>query len=543
MMTETPPPFSAAEPIIKHPRKWLPSMVWVIPFLAALIGASLVLQTFWSRGPIITVSFNSAEGIEVNKTKVKFKDVDIGEVTAVHLADDHSRVVVTIELLKEARQFAVSDSRFWVAKPRLAGGSVSGLETLMSGSYIAVDGGHSTEKSTTFVGLETPPVVASDIPGKRFTLLAGDIGSLDVGSPIFFKRIPVGHVESYALTPNGHSLTLGVFIKSPYDRFVTADSRFWHSSGIDLRLDAGGLKLNTQSLATILLGGVAFENFTEGDTLIPAPEGTQFLLAADHGEALKSPDTNPFVMKLRFHQSVRGLAVGASVNFLGVDIGHVRSIELNLDPVTGALSPLVVVDIFPDRLPTSVEPSSGQETYHQRALLIGEAVRRGMRAQLRTGSLLTGQLFIALDFFPAAPAARFDASANPVELPTVPGDFEELYQQVQTILHKLDKVPFDTLGKDAHVMLTDLDRSLKQLDVTLRQTNSDVLPEVRDSLQQIRKTMEDVQATMAGDSPLQQDTRQALKGLTEATRSLKALTDSLERQPESLLRGKKEHQP
>lgn len=542
-MTETPPPFSAAEPIVKHPRKWLPSIVWIIPFLAALIGASLVLQTLWERGPTITVSFSSAEGIEVNKTKVKFKDVDIGEVTAVHLAADHSQVLVTIELLKEARQFAVADSRFWVAKPRLAGGSVSGLETLMSGSYIAVDGGHSTETSATFVGLETPPVVASDVPGKRFILLASDIGSLDVGSPVFFRRIPVGHIESYVLNPNGRSLTLGVFIKAPYDRFVTADARFWHSSGIDLQLDAGGLKLDTQSLATILLGGVAFESFTEGDAPTPAPEGTQFPLAADHSEALKNPDTNPFAMKLRFHQSVRGLAVGASVNFLGVDIGHVRSIELNLDKVTGELSPIVIVDIYPDRLPTSVEPSSDQATYGQRALQVGEAVRRGLRAQLQTGSLLTGQLFIAMDFFPAAAAARFDASADPVELPTVPGDLEELYQQVQTILHKLNKVPFDTLGQDAHVMLTDLDRSLKQVDAALRQTNTDVLPQVRDSLLQIRKTMEELQATMAGDSPLQQDARQALKGLTEATRSLKSLSDSLERQPESLLRGKKEPKP
>lgn len=530
-----------AEPVIRPPKRWLPSLVWAIPLLAALIGLSLVVQALWERGPTITVSFSTAEGIEVGKTKVKYKDVDIGEVTAVHLAPDRAKVMVTIDLLREARNFAVADSRFWVVRPRLAGSGVSGLETLLSGAYIGVDAGHSDQAAQDFAGLETPPVVASDIPGRRFKLHAADIGSLDVGSPVFFRRIPVGHVESFALDPDGRSLTLGIFVKSPYDRFVTTDTRFWHASGIDLRLDASGVKLDTQSLSTILMGGVAFETPIEGETTQPAQDGAQFALASDHGEALKNPDGNTFPMLLRFHQSVRGLSIGAPVDFRGVELGRVHWIGLAFDKVAGDFTPLVVVDIFPDRLVSAgALPADKESSISQRDRKMAELVAKGLRAQLRTGSLLTGQLYVSLDFFPNAPAAKFDLKANPLEMPTVPGDLQELYQQVQSILRKLDKIPFDTLGEDAHRVMTDLDSSLKRLDTALAHTDKDVLPEVKASLAQISKTMESLQTTMAGDAPLQQDSRQAMRSMTEAARSLKALTDSLERQPESLLRGKKD---
>lgn len=540
-MTDAPPnpPFHALpEPVVEPPRRWRFSMVWAIPLLAAVIGLSLVVQAIWQRGPTITVSFSSAEGIEPGKTKVKFKDVDIGDVKTVRLTPDRSHVVVTIELVKDARQLAVADSRFWVVRPRFAGAGISGLGTLLSGSYIGVDAGHSDDSRSDFAGLDAPPVVASDIPGHRFKLEAEDIGSLDVGSPVYFRRIEVGHVESFALEPDGHRIALGIFVKSPYDRFVTADSRFWHASGVDLRMDSGGVQLQTQSLASILMGGIAFE--TEGGAAAAAPDGTEFTLAADHAAAVKAPDGAPETVILRFRQSVRGLAVGAPVDFRGIEIGVVRSIGLKFDPAAGDFSAPVTVDIYPDRL----APQNGASVNKDRAVrvaLVADLVQRGLRAQLRTGSLLTGQLYVAMDFFPDAPAVHFDSRAQPLELPTVPSDLEELHQQVQSILRKLDKIPFDTLGEDAHRAMVSLNTSLKRVDTLVQRTDSDVLPEIRDSLKEMRRTMEATQSSLAEDSPLQQDARQALRGAAEATRSLKALTDSLNRHPESLVRGKKEN--
>jgi len=538
-MTDVPPnpPFQdLPEPMVEPPRRWRLSMVWAIPLLAAVIGLSLVVQAIWQRGPTITVDFASAEGIEPGKTKVKYKDVDIGEVKTVRLAQDHSRVVVTIELVKDAQQLAVTDSRFWVVRPRFAGSGVSGLGTLLSGSYIGVDAGHSSDDRSDFVGLDTPPVVASDIPGHRFTLQAEDIGSLDVGSPVYFRRIEVGHVESFALQADGHRIALGIFIKSPYDRFVTASSRFWHASGVDLRLDSAGVRLETQSLATILMGGVAFET-PVGDGSAAAADGAEFSLAADHAQAMKSPDGAPETVILRFRQSVRGLAAGAPIDFRGVEIGVVRSIGLIFDPAANDFSVPVTVDIYPDRLTFNADTKTNDRTL--RITHVAELVKRGLRAQLRTGSLLTGQLYVAMDFFPNTPPVRFDTLVTPLELPTVPSDLEELHQQVQSILSKLDKVPFDTLGQDAHRALVSLDAGLKRIDTLARHADSDMMPEIRDSLREMRRTMEATQASLAEDSPLQQDTRQALRGVADATRALKALADSLNRHPESLVRGKK----
>jgi paraquat-inducible protein B len=510
------------EPTVSASPRWLPSLIWAVPLVAALIGLSLAVQAVRQKGPEITVSFASAEGIEPGKTKVKFKNVDIGEVRSVRLADDRKRVVAEIALDKSAESFAVADSRFWVVRPRLGGSGISGLGTLMSGAYIGIDAGNSAERRKHFEGLEDPPVVASDVPGNRFVLSAHDIGSLDVGSPVYFRRIAVGHVESFALEDDGRGIRLEVFVKSPYDRFVTADSRFWHASGIDLNLSADGVKLQTQSLAAIMIGGVAFE--TPGDGA-PAASGTRFDLATDREEAVRTPDGEPQTVVLRFQGSVRGLTIGAPVDFRGVRIGQVVALGIDYDPAADAFSAPVTAVIYPDRLGS---PSfSGKSASAVRARHL---IKRGLRAQLRTGSLLTGQLYVALDFFPEAkPAALIVGKDGLPELPTIPGDMEELQQQVRAILKKLDAVPFDEIGRN-------LNRVLVRLDGLSAETQRELLPELRASLAAIAQTL-------AADAPAQQDARAALRAMAEAARSLKALADGLDRQPESLIRGRKDDAP
>lgn len=533
-------PFRPAEPHVAPSRRIRPSLVWGIPLIAALIGLALVVQTLSKRGPTITVSFASAEGIEPGKTKVKFKNVDIGDVKTVTLTPDRTRVTATIDLVKEAETFAVEGSRFWVVRPRFAGSGISGLGTLLSGAYIAVDVGRSDRKVTDFTGVDEPPVVASDVPGRRFQLHAADLGSLDVGSPVFFRRIEAGHVEWFSLNPDGNGLTLGVFIKAPYDRFVTPDSRFWHASGVDLRLDAGGVRVQTQSLATILLGGVAFETLPGGDPAAHVAEGTQFWLAADRTEALKAPDGTPQTLVLRFRQSIRGLSVGAPVDFRGIEIGQVRSIDVTYDRSTGDFFSPVVVDIYPQRLGSASATFRADSTPEQQLQLLGNLVRHGLRAQLRSGNLLTGQLYVALDFFPKADPVRFDARLDPPELPTLPSDLQELQAQVQGILRKVEALPLETLGQDAHRVMTALEGTLKRLDTLAARADRETLPEVVLAVRDLRQTLKVLEGNMAGDAPLPQETRQALKGLSDAARSIKVLTDTLERNPEALLQGKKE---
>ncbi|MBB6254571.1 intermembrane transport protein PqiB [Nitrospirillum iridis] len=536
---ENAPAGSLPEPVIDPGRRWVPSLVWLIPLLAAAIGLTLVVKTLWMRGPSITISFVTADGIEPNKTKVKFKDVDIGEVKAVTLSPDHAHVLVKVDLTKDTKGFAVEDSRFWVVRPRFAETGVSGLNTLLSGSYIGVDAGRSDNPRTEFTGLEDPPVVASDVPGQRYTLHTDDIGSLAAGSPIYYKRIPVGHIERYTLDKDGRRITLRVFIKSPYDSFVTKNAKFWHASGIDVRIDGSGLKVDTQALATILMGGIAFE--VPPDTpMTPAPAGSEFELAANHADALKAPDGYHVPVLLRFHQSIRGLTVGAPVDFRGVELGNVTSVGVEYEPASQDFAARVTVNIFPDRLSSYERTLPPEADTAARLKVLGQLVEHGLRAQLRTSSLLTGQLYVALDFIKNAPPATLDPKGDPVELPTVPGDLEALYEQVQQIVSKLNKIPFDAIGENARKALASVDSATRHIDDLVQHADHDVLPEIRDSLKQMEQTLAATQASVAPDAPLQQDTRQALKGVMDATRSLKALSDSLERHPESLVRGRKD---
>ncbi|WP_233170650.1 intermembrane transport protein PqiB, partial [Aquitalea sp. ASV15] len=323
MMSDQHPPQTAAEDLPAHPpsvplavaerrrpSRWSPSLVWLIPLVAALIGGYLAVQAILSRGPTITITFRSGEGLEAGKTRIKYKDVDIGEVTAVRISPDSKNIEATAQLSKEAERFLARDSRFWIVRPRIAGGSVSGLGTLLSGAYVGMDAGKSSEMSQHFTGLEVPPILTGDLPGRQFVLKATELGSLDIGAPVYFRRVPVGQVVAYQLGQQGRHVDITVFINAPYDRFVTEDSRFWHASGVDLSVSANGLKVHTQSLSAIMLGGVAFETPLTVQEGRPAAASSTFLLANSRDQAMQSPDHEVLPLQLKFQQSVRGLTVG-----------------------------------------------------------------------------------------------------------------------------------------------------------------------------------------------------------------------------------------
>lgn len=532
----SPPP--APDPVRRRRARWLPSVVWLIPIVAAVVGLSLLMRTLAERGPDIQVTFRTAEGLVPGKTPVRYKDVDIGLVKSVRLAADRSYVVANIALTKDAEGFAVKDSRFWVVRPRLAVSGVSGLETLLSGSYVGVDAGKSEEEVSVFTGLEEPPVVTTDSSGKQFVLRAADLGSLDIGSPVYYRRVQVGQVVAYQLEPNGRDITLRVFVNKPYDSLVTADTRFWHASGVDLKLDAGGFKLSTQSLVTVLLGGVAFQAPDDSPASDPVAENTQFLLAGDQTEAMRAADElAPTLAVLNFEQSVRGLSPGAPVDFRGVVVGQVRSIGIDYVRETRSFRLPVVVELYPARMGFRLDDVENQ----QRARgIVENMIKRGFRAQLRTGNLLTGQLYVALDFFPKAGPANVNLDAPIAELPTTAGALDELQAKLGDIVTKLGNVPFDEIGQDLRKTVATLNTTLNSADKLVRQLQGDVAPEVLAALQDARKTLNSANGTLSSDAPLQQDTRRMMQELTRTAVSLRALTDYLERHPEALLRGKTE---
>ncbi|MDF3831494.1 MlaD family protein [Cupriavidus basilensis] len=541
------PSFSTVPPLPPMPGperrqrgRWLPSIVWLIPVVAAVIALSLLIHALVERGPTITVSFRSAEGLIPGKTPVRYKAVDIGLVKSLHLAPDRSHVVATVELTSDAESFSTRDTRFWVVRPRIAVSGISGLETLVSGSYIGVDAGRSEVRRRAFTGLEAPPVVTTDASGKQFVLRAADLGSLDIGSPVYYRRVQVGQVVAYQLNPDGRDLSVRVFINKPYDQMVTADARFWHASGVDIKLDSGGFKLNTQSLATMLLGGVAFQAPDDSKAAAVAGDNTQFMLASDQASAFKASDElAPALAVLYFDQSVRGLSPGAPVDFRGIAVGQVRSIGIEYQRDKKAFRMPVVVELYPSRIGLSARDLA--DKHYARG--IADALnKRGLRAQLRTGNLLTGQVFVAFDFFANAPPAKLSLD-NPVpELPTMPGTFDELQTKLGNIVSRLDKVPFEQIGQDVRTTMASLDKMLSNADKLAAQLNGDVIPQVTVALQDARKTLHAANGALDTNAPMQQDARRMMQELTRTAISLRTLTDYLEGHPEAVVRGKKTDQ-
>src|SRR5258706_248394 len=411
--------------------RWL-QPIWIIPIVAALVGGWLLLQHMLDSGPLITIRFRSAEGLEANKTRIKYKDVDIGVVKAIELDDDKKGVVVVAQMTRQASSgLLVEDTRFWVVRPRISGGHVSGLGTLLAGSYIGVDPGKSQSERRRFVGLETPQIVTSDVPGRYFVL--------------------------------------------------------WR----------------------------------------------------DRAEALKPRETVIETYVMRFPQSVRGLNVGATVDFRGVTLGEVSSIELEYDPARVDFRTVVQINLFPERLqPRARKLERVSAELADPKVRMQKFVANGFRAQLRNGNLLTGQLYVALDFFPATPHAAIDFNRSPPEIPTVPGSLAELQESLGRIMKKLEKVPFDAIGEELRKALASLDTTLKAVEKTAGRVDRDVIPELKATLENARKTFESAQRTLAQDSPVQNDLREALQEVSHASEALRALVDSIERQPESLLRGR-----
>lgn len=555
--TDHKPEFSDIPDAISEPkRRFSIQLVWIIPIVAALIGLSLAVKSYMDRGETITITFKTGEGMEAGKTKLKYKDVQIGEVKGLAIAKDRSHVVVTAELSKDARGLLVKDTRFWVVRARISGGNISGLGTLIGGSYIGVDAGTSTESQDEFIGLEAPPAVSLDVPGRQFVLHAADAGSLDTSSPIFFRRMQVGQVISTELDRNGKGVTIMVFIRAPFDQYVKSNSVFWQASGIDLTLNTSGVKINTESMVSILLGGISFQTPQDHiDTPTAAPNNV-FTLYQTRDEALKHAETIE-TYQLVFKESVRGLPVGAPVDLRGVTVGEVTKIDVALDSGNSEISIPVEIQFYPERLRAQYGNRSKQVKPLGSRAYLNDLVAHGFRAELKSGSLLTGQLFVALDFFPKAPAARIDWSANPPRFPTVPGSMDQMQKQLMQIAHKIEKIPFEELAGDAGKTIRTLDTTLKSAEKLLRNLDSAVIPEARSVLQETRQSLEDVRKTLgearktlgganqvlAADAPVQLDLRETLREMSRAAQSLRVLGDYLEQHPESLIRGKREDKP
>ena len=513
-------------------------VVWLLPLVALLVGGWLYYKTLSEKGPEITISFETAEGIEAGKTQIKFRDVTVGQVDGVDIADDLKTVVLTATMEAGTEQYLTDASRFWVVKPRVGAGGVTGLGTLLSGAYIAFEPSTTGKRRKTFVGLEKPPIVSQDKEGGRFRLRTETLGSLAVGAPVYFRQFDIGEVTDYKLADDYSYVDVGIFVQSPYDEYVRQRTHFWNVGGVSMSMDASGVKVEMESLVAVLSGGIAFETLPEFGDSPAAEEGTVFHLYKNRAESLERPITEVITYTLKFTDTVRGLSIGAPVEYRGIRVGTVKNIMLGEDPQhAGVISPVVIIGVEPQRtmgygdVDDSAATTQMETSPQQR---IDFLVRQGLRARLQTGSLVTGQLFVDLDIFPdAEPATVIEGGLYP-EIPTLPSSLQGMIANVNRILNKIEK--------------TDLEGTLTNLNALMVSTNSLVSAFERDvpgltknldaTLQAANGTLAELQASASADGEIGNQLQDALQEIGAAARSIRVMAEYLQRHPEAMLKGK-----
>lgn len=521
------------------------SLIWLIPLVAAVIAAWLGWRTVSQQGSVVTLSFHSADGLTAGQTRVRHKAVELGEVETIRLSDDMSHVIVTVRMRREAEPYLTERARFWVVRPRISSGSLAGIETLVSGSYIEMDpGGRDGERQLEFTGLEQPPGVRTGEPGRTFTVKAQRLGSLGPGAPVFYRDITVGEVLGYDIGDGTGPVAVQVFIRAPYDSFVRHGTHFWNASGLSVQIGSEGVHVEVASLQAVLSGGVAFDSPQRSKAdAAEAEAGTEFPLYSDNAEAKASGYSTKLSFVTYFESSVRGLASGAPVEFFGIQVGTVTNVALELNPATGSARVRVQLQVQPERIVTE-EVAKADDTLESTRRL----VQRGMRAQLQTASYLTGQRVLALDFVPNTQPAKVTMEGGDIVLPSQDGGIGNILVAVNDIAGKLDRLPLDQIGQNLNGALRSASGAMASVQDLVKRADAGLtptlrrLPEITAALQEAvtraGRTVGSIETSYGNNSQFQRELERAMTQVGDTARSIRLLADFLDRHPEALVRGR-----
>ncbi len=551
------PPSGLGHAILKRSRRF--PLIWLVPVTAGLISLYLAVTYLADRGPLITITFSTANGITAGQTEVKHKAVALGTVEDVHLSDDMKQVLVHVRMKREGAKIMTNHARFWVVRPRLSTGNISGLETLVSGAYIEVDpGAPGGAPESNFTGLEDPPGVRSDEPGQSYLLKAARLGSIGPGAPVFYRDVTVGEVLSYDLGDGLGPVLIRVFVRAPYDKFVHDSTHFFNTSGISVSLGPQGVHVEMESLQAVLSGGIAFETprFMADQRQSDAEREFPLFDSKADADSAGYAQNIPFVTY--FTSSVGGLARGSAVEVFGLQIGTVTDVRLIMDPVTSAVRARVMFNLQPERVLSESELRAQQDPVRVTKSLVDQ----GLRAVLESSSLITGQKDISLQYVPGAAPATLSRENGALVMPSQSGGLDNITSSLSSIMTKLDKIPFDQIGQDLSSALRSVDRTVSGPDVQtalrrLSETLTDVqhlvrhadqgltpalqrLPQISDDLQHAIKHADALlgEGGYGGNSDFQRNLSRLLDQVDEAARSIRLLADFLDRHPEALIRGR-----
>ena len=563
-MTEEPGSVSQAAPQVPEAtvrrRRRLP-LVWLVPLLTAAIAGWLAWDGYRKRGPTITVTFETGSGLTAGQSQLKYKNVVMGTVSKVVVAPDLTHVIVTIATTREADAFLKDGTVFWVVKPQMFAGSFTGLDTLLSGSYIGMRPDPERPGPTRhhFVGQESPPILQVGAKGTTFRLQAPRLGSVSIGSPIFYRDLEVGTVLGWDLGDLAEKVTIHAFVRAPFDQYVRQDSAFWDASGLSVKLGADGLGIRLESLRALLMGGVAFEA-PSGDASPAAKPDETFPLYPSIDAARTARFRYRLHLVSYFHESVAGLATGAEVTLYGLRIGEVTEVRLEYDKAADSLMAMVAYQVDGERV-SGIAAVQGMPP----GTLAAELVRRGLRATLQAPSLISGGKIVALTMIPDAPPASLRRDGDVFVVPSSDtGGFDSLTRSASEMLAKLNRIDFDRIGRSiadaaagfdqtvngpqVKAVLANLEASMREVQTFTRRLETDAGPalkrlpalaaQAQDALASANRMLSSVTAGYGEDSRFRRDLDRLMPQLTDAVRSVRALTDLLARHPEALIQGR-----
>ncbi len=517
------------------------SVVWIVPIVALGLGIWMAFYTFSTRGPLITIRFATAEGIEAGKTKIKALSVDVGQVESVHLHTDMSGIEVSARLDKEVTDLLRDDTQFWVVRPRIGSAGISGLGTLLSGAYIELSPGQGEMGQDAFVGLEHVPVTPLGTPGVHVTLIGKGDKSLSSGDPVLYHGFIVGRVESVEFNTSDREAYYQLFIRAPYNDFVTTNTRFWNISGLNVRTSTDGIQVDTGSLESILVGGVAFavpDGMPLGETINGQ---AKFRLYPERHQINERDFEYYLEYVLLPDASIRGLKAGAPVEYLGVRVGTVISANLPYTDDNSALDEAsipVLIRVEPGRMGLSDDPQAVAAVRERVPELVH---KRGLRATLKAGNLFTGSLYVDLNFYPDAQPVSLKTFRQYPVLPTVSSGFAQLEARLDAVLQKLQKLPIEPILQDASGVLTETQKTLQGVQSTLggleKLLAQESLQTIPYSLNASLEELTEALRSFSSDSPLYQDVDRSLEKLQDLIWDLQPLVKALSNKPNSLLFG------
>jgi paraquat-inducible protein B len=533
------------------------SVIWIIPLVAVAIGAWLAWDTWSKEGPTIRISFDNGEGLQAGQSQLKFKDIVFGTVKSLELASDHTHVVVTVATTHEATPLLTDQAIFWVVKPRLFAGNVSGLETLLSGSYIGMVPGEAGGKAQhKFVGHEDPPILQTNVPGHTFVLKAQKLGSISLGSPVFFRDLNVGEVLGWDIADMAEYVTIRAFVRAPYDGYVHDETKFWNASGVSVKLAGAGVEVQMESLKALLLGGIAFETPEAEVRTAETSENHVFPLFADRGAAEDASYTRSIKVISYFPGSVKGLAPGSDVTMHGLRVGQVTKVRLVYDPNKDTIMAPVRYEVQPERI-----LGIGKRVFKTDEEAAEGVIKKGLRASLQSASLITGQQVVALEFVKDAPPEPVTKDGEDFVLPTTEGGgFAGLASSANDLLGKVNSIPFDQIGQSLNGILksvndmtqgpqlkkalTDLSAMIGSAQGMVQRLDTKQLPQLTADLEKTltsaNKLVLSLDSGYGDNTKFNRDLDRLMAQTTDAVRSMRALADLLARHPEALVKGRPE---